>query len=96
MQNTKNLILLLKVRIIEENWEAEIHYDYLHIIHELGGDHDAGDEEAVDVKGVDRQRRLAVSEPIEVNVGDDEAGGATICVLEDPLQVGLNGDSGPG
>lgn len=68
----------------------------LHIIHELCGDHDAGDEEAVDVKGVDGQGGLAVGEAVEVNVGDDEAGGAAIGVLEDPLEVALDGDAGAG
>lgn len=50
----------------------------------------------MDVEGIDRQRRLHLDEPIQVDVGDDEATGAAVCVLEDPLQVVLDRDRGPG
>lgn len=66
-----------------------------HVVQELGGDHDAGDEQAVDVEGVERERRLPLREPLEVDVGDHEAGGAAVGVLEDPLQVAPDRDGGP-
>lgn len=68
----------------------------LHIIHELDGNQDAGDEKAVNVEGVDRQQWLPAREAVEVNVGHHEAGMAAVCVLEDPLQVAFNGDGRPG
>ncbi|CAN6566045.1 unnamed protein product [Malus baccata var. baccata] len=60
------------------------------IVHELCRDQDAGDEQAMDIKGIDQQQWLHLSEPVEVDVGDDKARWATIGVLEDPLEVAMD------
>lgn len=44
--------------------------NYLQVVHELGGDQDAGDEQAVHIEGVDGERWLALREPVKVDVGD--------------------------
>lgn len=71
-------------------------YMNLHIIHELSGDHDTGNEETMYVEGVNGQQWLPLSEAVEVHVGHNEARRATVGVLEDPLEVAVDGDSGPG
>ena len=70
-------------------------YIYVHVVHELGGEHDAGDEQAVDVEGVDGQRGLSAGEAVEVSVGHNEARRAAVGVLEDPPQVAVDGDRRP-
>lgn len=66
-----------------------------HVIHEFGREHDAGDEEAVDVERSNRQRRLPLREPVEVDVGNNVARWAAVCILEDSLEVALDGDAWP-
>lgn len=68
----------------------------LHIVHELCRDQDAGNEQAMNVEGINRKQRLSLREAVEVNVGNDEARRAAICVLEDPLEVALQRDCGSG
>jgi len=41
----------------------------------------------VDIERIDRQQRLPPGEAIEVDISNDEAGGAAIGVPEDPLEV---------
>uniref|UniRef100_A0A803P320 Uncharacterized protein n=1 Tax=Cannabis sativa TaxID=3483 RepID=A0A803P320_CANSA len=69
---------------------------YLQIVHELGGDHDTGDEQAMNIKGVNGQQWLTLSKTIKINISNDEARRATIGVLEDPLKVGVDGNGGSG
>lgn len=68
----------------------------IYVIHELCRDQDAGDEQAVDIEGIDGQQWLRLSEAVEVDVGNDEARGAAICVLEDPLEVAVDCNGGCG
>lgn len=42
------------------------------------------------VEGVDGKGGLSLSESVEVDVGDDEARGAAVGVLEDSLKVAMN------
>jgi hypothetical protein len=76
---------------------------YSHVVHELGGDHDGGDEQAVHAVRVDADHRgprllillpvqRALREAVEVDVGDDEARGAAPRVPVDPLRVPPHGD----
>ena len=69
---------------------------HLHVIHELGSNHDTGDDQPMNIEGIDGQRWLPLREPIEIDIGDNIAGGAAIGILEDPLQVALDGDGGSG
>lgn len=74
------------VRVCKEDKE------YAHVVDELDGGEDGGDEQAVDVEGVDGERRAAAQEPVEVDVGDDVAGRAAAREPEDALQVPADGD----
>lgn len=67
-----------------------------HVIHEFGSHHDTGDEEAMDIQRIDRQSGLALGEPIEVNVSDNEARWAAIGVLQNPVKIVVDGDVGAG
>ncbi|KAL4308482.1 hypothetical protein GQ457_01G052490 [Hibiscus cannabinus] len=49
----------------------------------------------MNVERIEGQRRLPLSEPVQVNIGDDEARGAAICVLVNPAEVGLDRDGRP-
>jgi len=76
------------------------------VVHELGGDQDGGDEEAMDGIRVDANHRRGLlsaaallivgipspREAVEVDVGDDEAGGAAPGVPVYPLHVPPHGD----
>jgi hypothetical protein len=62
------------------------------IIKHLRGDHDTGEEQAMDIEGNDREIRLPVNETVDVDVAYDEAGGATAGVLVNPLQILGYGD----
>lgn len=44
----------------------------------------------MDIEGIDGQQWLHLSEPVEVDVGDDEARWAAIGVIEDPLEVAVD------
>lgn len=44
----------------------------------------------MNIKGIDRKRRLSVSETVEINVSHDEARRTTVSVFEDPLEIALN------
>lgn len=50
----------------------------------------------MDIEGIDGQQWLRLSEAVEVDVGNDEARGAAICVLEDPLEVAVDCNGGCG
>lgn len=76
--------------------EAGEFEENLHVIHELCRDQNASNEQAMNIERIDGQQGLALRESVEINVGNDEARGATIGVLEDPLKVALDGDGGPG
>ena len=62
----------------------------LHIIHELGGDHDTSNEQTMYIKGINRQQWLPLREPVKVDIGNNKARRATVCVLEDPLKVAMD------
>ncbi|KAH1205314.1 hypothetical protein GmHk_16G046049 [Glycine max] len=49
--------------------------------------HDTSDQQTVHVEGVDGKGGLSLSESIEVDVGNDEARGVAVGVLEDSLKV---------
>lgn len=49
----------------------------------------------MNVEGIDGQRRLPLSKAIEINVCNNEARWAAIGVLENSLQVALDGDGRP-
>lgn len=68
----------------------------LHVIHELCRDQNTSYEQPMDIERIDWQQRLPLCESVEINIGDDEARGATIGVLEDPLKIALDGDGGRG
>lgn len=57
----------------------------LHVIHELGGNHDTCYKQTMNIERIERQRGLPLSKSIKINVGNDETRWATICILEDPL-----------
>ena len=48
----------------------------------------------MNIEGINGQRRVALSEPIKINISHDEAAGAAISVLKYPLQVGLDRNGG--
>lgn len=48
----------------------------------------------MNVEGVEGKHGVFVHEAIQVNVGDDEARRAAVCILEDPLHVAAYGDGG--
>lgn len=57
------------------------------IVENFGGDHDAGDEEAVDVERDDERVGVAVDEAVYVDERHHEARRAAARVLVDPLHV---------
>lgn len=63
-----------------------------HVVRELDGDEDAGEEEAVDAEGVEGDGGVAAGEAIEVDVGNDVAGGTATGVTEYALEVGAHRD----
>lgn len=46
------------------------------------------------IERIDGQRGLFLRKTIEINVGNNEARGATIGVLKDPLKIALKGNGG--
>lgn len=65
------------------------------MIHEFGREHDAGDEEAVDVERSNGGGGVALREAVEVHVCNNVAAWAAVCILEDPLKVALDADAWP-
>lgn len=57
------------------------------IVENFGGDHDAGDEQAMDVERDDERVGVAVDEPVYVHERHHEARRAAARVLVDPLHV---------
>lgn len=86
--------MVLKKEKLENKWGNS--EENIHVIHELHRDQDASNEQAMHVERIDGQKGLALRESVEINIGNDEARGATIGVLENPLEVGLDGDGWPG
>ena len=44
----------------------------------------------MNIEGIDRQRRLSVSETVEINISHNEARRTTIRVFVNPLEIALN------
>lgn len=65
----------------------------LPIIDELRRHNDARHHQAVDIEGGEMGSR-PLEEPVDVNLGEDEARGAAPRVLKDPLQVAIYGEIG--
>ena len=55
------------------------------IIHKFSSNKNAGDEQAMNIEGIDGEGGLSLNEAIEINVGNDEATGAAIGVLQDSV-----------
>jgi hypothetical protein len=85
----------LKIKYLKDHKEGKFE-ENLHVIHELCRDQYTGNEQAMNIERIDGQRGLPLRESVEINVGNDEARRATIGVLEDPFEVALDGDGGPG
>ena len=49
----------------------------------------------MNVEGVDRKRRLSLSETVEINVSHDEARRTAIGVFENPIEVALDRNGRP-
>lgn len=81
----------IKIRNMS-NQETHNEVKDLHVIHELGRDQNAGDEQPMNIERVDGQRSLLLSKTIKINIGDDEARRATVSILKDPFKVAMNGD----
>jgi hypothetical protein len=56
-----------------------------HIIQHFGGNHDTGDEQAVDIERSNKQVRLAMDKPVYKHISHHKARRATTGVLEDTL-----------
>lgn len=50
----------------------------------------------MNIEGIDGEQRLFLGKTVKINICHDEARRATICVLEDPLQVTFYRNRGPG
>lgn len=50
----------------------------------------------MDIERIDWKRRLFLGKTVKINVGNNEAGGTTIGVLEDSFEIVLNRYVGPG
>lgn len=61
-----------------------------HIIHEFDRDKYTGNKQPMNIERVNRQKRLALHEPIEINIRHHIARRTAIGVSEDPLQVFLD------
>lgn len=61
-------------------------YVFLRVVHELCSDHDAGDEEAVDVKRSETNAG-SLDESFYVNVCNHKARCAAACILKDTFHV---------
>lgn len=66
---------------------------HLRIVQELGGHHDGGDKQTVDVERRDGDPWLLLDESIDVRVSHHEARGTAVGVLEDTLQVFLDANT---
>jgi hypothetical protein len=56
-----------------------------HIIQHFGGNHDTGDEQAVDIERSNKQVWLAMDKPVYKHISHHKARRATTGVLEDTL-----------
>ncbi|KAG9141863.1 hypothetical protein Leryth_013994 [Lithospermum erythrorhizon] len=65
-------------------------FEDLHIIHELDSNHDTSDEQTMNIERIDGQSRLALSEPVKIDICNNEARWTTICILEYPFKIVLN------
>jgi hypothetical protein len=57
----------------------------VYVIEGFGGDHDAGDKQAMDVERSDKKVGLAMNEAVDEDIANDEARGTATGVLEDAL-----------
>lgn len=84
---TFHMVQKLKTEHIYENLQNN-----LHVIHEFSSNHDTSDEQAMNIEGIDRQRRLFLCEPVQINISNNETRRTTICILENSLKIALNSD----
>lgn len=68
----------------------------LHIVHELSRNQHTGDKHTVDTEGINRQIRLVLNKPIEINISHNETRRTAIGVCENPFEVVLDWDIGLG
>ncbi|KAE8666972.1 hypothetical protein F3Y22_tig00112471pilonHSYRG00099 [Hibiscus syriacus] len=57
------------------------------------GNHDSRNKQPMNVERIDGQRGLPMTKPIEINISNDKARWATICVLVNPVEVALDRDA---
>lgn len=49
----------------------------------------------MNIERIDGQRGVTLHETIEIDVGNNVARRAAVCILEDSVEISVNGDGGP-
>lgn len=62
------------------------------VVKELCSDHDASDEQAMDIERGEEEAGILLNDAIQIDDGQDEALRAAVGILHEPFQIGLDRD----